>query len=91
MMWPTITTTNPMNTQSWTNVAPVRIRSGNGPNQRMIEPVANMSTIDAPTKTAFSFWPGLNFPSCADARVRLDHQRRSSAVQRLIREMSRRS
>ena len=32
-----------------------RMLSGNGSNQRMIEPVASINTIDAPTKTALSF------------------------------------
>ena len=41
--------------QSCTKVAPVRMLSGKGSNHRMIEPVANMITIEAPTNTALSF------------------------------------
>lgn len=48
--------------QSCTNVAPVRIDSGKGPNHFMFEPLAN-SNRPAPTvKAALSFWPALNFP-----------------------------
>ncbi len=54
-MWPTITTISAMKVQSCTKVAPVRQLSGNGSNQRMIDPVINISTIDAPTKIALSF------------------------------------
>jgi hypothetical protein len=71
--------------QSWTNVAPVRQSSEKYWNQNMIEPVASITTIAAATNDAFNFWPGLNLPSCARARVRRDHQRRSSGIQRLRR------
>ena len=55
MMWPVTTTISVMKTESWTKVAPVRQLSGNGWNQRMIEPVISIRTIAAPTNTAFSF------------------------------------
>ena len=45
----------------------------------------------APMNVAFSFWPGLNLPSCASPRRRLDHHCRSSRVQRLSRPRSARS
>ena len=55
MMCPAITMISASHVESCTNVAPVRQESENGLGQRMIKPVMNITTIDAPMKIAFSF------------------------------------
>ncbi len=80
-----------MANQSCTKVAPVRQAFENESGQRMIDPVMSMTTMAEPMNAAFSFWPGLNFPSLTRGRVRGNHQPRSRRSQRFRRRRSARN
>ncbi len=64
--------------QSCTKVAPVRHESGNGQNQRMIEPVSSITGRTPAMKMAFSFWPALNLPHRSLADLPRDRSHRRS-------------
>ena len=54
-MWPTITTSSAIEDPVVHERRAGRQLSGNGPNQRMIDPVMSITTIAAPTNIALSF------------------------------------
>ena len=66
-MWPATTSQMAMAIQSCTKVAPVRHASGNGSNQRMIEPVASITGIVPAMNAALTFCPALNLPTRSSA------------------------
>ena len=87
MMCPAITMSSARNVESCTNVAPVRQLSGNGSNQRMIEPVISITTIDGADEHRVQLLTGIELAELhVDRGCARDHQRRSSAVQRLKRD-----
>lgn len=92
IMWAETRTTNPRAKQSWTKVAPVLHLSGNHSGQCKMTPVSSKTVKADIVNTAFTFCPGLNFPSLAEeSPPRLRSQYLSSRENRLIRRTSARS